>query len=204
MTDSDNQTNNTREWTVLDSELVHEGFYKVEKMGFTHALFEGGVSERVEREQFVRGNVVGVLVHDPKLDKMAMVEQFRIGARNRPGHPWLIEIVAGMIEPNETPEEVAKRETFEEAGVTVTSLTQFKHYLASPGSSSEEVFLFYAEADLSDAKGVFGLEEETEDILLHVVDTKEVLQMLESGVICNALSIIALQWFALNRLQNKV
>lgn len=190
-----------REWKVESCELAYKGFYTIEKYRFRHALFEGGQSELVEREQFIRGNVVGVIAHDPRLDRVALVEQFRIGARNKNDHPWLLEIIAGMIEPSEKPQDVAVREAYEEAGITLVNVREVMHYLASPGSSTEEVFIYYAEADLSNASGVHGLETEGEDILLHVIDSDEAIAMLDNGKVCNGLSIIALQWFRHHRLQ---
>ncbi len=201
MTKPDKPSEPSREWNIESCELIYQGFYTIEKFLFRHALFEGGQSELVEREQFIRGNVVGVLAHDPKLDRIALVEQFRIGARNREDHPWLLEIIAGMIEPSEKPQDVAVREAYEEAGIKLENVRQVMHYLASPGSSSEEVFIYYAEADLSEASGVHGLESEGEDILLHVLSSDDAIAMLENGKVCNALSIIALQWFRHHRLQ---
>lgn len=98
--------------------------------------------------------------------------------------------------------DVAVREAYEEAGLKLTNVKQVMHYLASPGSTTEEVFLFYAHADLSDANGVFGLDEEGEDILLHVVSAEQAIAMLENGTVCNALSIVALQWFRHHRFNN--
>jgi len=192
----------SRDWNIESNEMVYKDFYTIEKFYFRHALFNGGQSDVVEREQFVRGNVVGVIAHDPRLDCVALVEQFRIGARNRHDHPWLLEIIAGMIEPSEQPQEVAVREAYEEAGIKLDNVQEVMHYLASPGSSSEEVFIYYAEADLSQASGVHGLESENEDILLHVMSSDQAIAMLEDGTVCNALSIIALQWFRHHRLTN--
>jgi len=202
MTKSNQPIDPDRSWKIESVEHVYKGFYTIEKFLFRHALFNGGQSEVVEREQFVRGNVVGVIAHDPKLDCVALIEQFRIGARNREDHPWLLEVIAGMIEPSEEPQEVAVREAYEEAGIRLENARQVMHYLASPGASSEEVFIYYAEADLSEASGVHGLESENEDILLHVVSSDDAIKMLENGKVCNALSIIALQWFRHHRLQS--
>lgn len=201
MNKPDNPSQTNREWEIESREVVYKGFYTIEKFLFRHALFDGGQSGLVEREQFVRGNVVGVIAHDPKLDRVALIEQFRMGARNRKDHPWLLEVIAGMIEPSENPQDVAIREAYEEAGITLENLKEVMRYLASPGSSSEEVFIYYAEADLSEASGVHGLESENEDILLHVLSSDDAIAMLESGKVCNALSIIALQWFRHHRLQ---
>jgi len=106
-----------------------------------------------------------------------------------------------MVEKDEEPVEVAKRESYEEAGLTLSNITQVAQYLASPGASTEEVFIYYANADLANAGGVFGLAEEGEDIKLHVVDTEDVFTRIDKGDICNALSLIALQWFRIKRLQ---
>jgi len=201
MTKKDKPLTPDRDWKIESTQLAYQGFYTIEKFSFRHALFNGGQSDVVEREQFVRGNIVGVIAHDPILDQVALVEQFRIGARNRTDHPWLLEVIAGMIEPSEKPQDVAVREAYEEAGITLKNVKEVMHYLASPGSSSEEVFIYYAEADLSDASGVHGLESESEDILLHVMSSDEAIAMLESGKVCNGLSIIALQWFRHHRLQ---
>jgi len=160
MNKPDNPSQTNREWEIESREVVYKGFYTIEKFLFRHALFDGGQSGLVEREQFVRGNVVGVIAHDPKLDRVALIEQFRMGARNRKDHPWLLEVIAGMIEPSENPQDVAIREAYEEAGITLENLKEVMRYLASPGSSSEEVFIYYAEADLSEASGVHGLESE--------------------------------------------
>lgn len=203
MKKTDAQSEPNRDWSVESQETVFNGFYKIDKLHFRHALFNGGQSELVDREQFVRGNVVGVIAHDPKLDRIALVEQFRIGARNRPDHPWLMEIIAGMIEPGELPQDVAVREAYEEAGIRLRNVREVVRYLASPGSSTEEVFVYYAETDLSAASGVFGLDEEGEDILLHVLDANAAIAMLDNGKICNALSIIALQWFRHERLTSR-
>jgi len=200
MKQEDKDAKYSREWKIESSEPVFNGFYTIEKFLFHHALFEGGQSGTVEREQFVRGNVIGVIAHDPKLDCIALVEQFRIGARNYAEHPWLLEVIAGMIEPNENPKDVAIREAYEEAGIHLENVEQVMHYLASPGSSSEEIFIFYAQADLSQAKGVHGLDTESEDILLHVVKSDDAISMLEDGTVCNGLSIVALQWFRHHRL----
>jgi len=202
MKKSDNPLEPSREWKIESHNVVYKGYYTIEKFLFRHALFEGGQSELVEREQFVRGNVVGVIAHDPKLDRIALVEQFRIGARNRNDNPWLLEVIAGMIEPSEKPQDVAVREAYEEAGITLKNVREVMRYLASPGSSSEEVHVYYAEADLSEASGVYGLESEGEDILLHVVSSDDAIAMLDSGKVCNALSIIALQWFRHHRQQS--
>ena len=190
------QDKQNRHWSLERRETVYQGFYRVDRLEFKHSLHQGGESPLIDREQFVRGNVVGVLPYDPVSDKVLLVEQFRIGAMHQDTGPWLMEIVAGMIDTDETPAEVAVREAQEEAGLELHDLKLISHYLASPGASAEEVFLYFAETDLSDAGGVFGLENEDEDILTHVVSATDAINMLQTREIRNALSIIALQWFS--------
>ena len=193
-------TKSTKEWTLASRETVFKGYYQVDKLGFHHSLFNGGTSELIDREMFVRGNVAAVLAYDPGSDSIALVEQFRIGAMNQPGNPWLLEVIAGMIEKGEEPEEVAIRESKEEAGLKLTDVQLIRRYLASPGCTPEEVFIYYAETDLSQVQGVHGLEAEGEDIQVHVVSADDAIKMLEDGRIKNSISIIALQWFQYQRL----
>lgn len=188
-----------RRWNIESRETVHKGFYQIDSIAFRHELHAGGNTDLVKRELFVRGNVVGVIPYDPVSDSVALLEQFRIGAMNHSPDPWLTEIVAGMIDTDETPEQVAIREASEEAGLQLTKLHLVSHYLASPGASTEEVFIFYAETDLSDVSGHFGLEEEDEDIRVSVVSAETAFAMMDEGVIRNALSIIGLQWLRLKR-----
>ena len=190
----------TKEWTLASRETVFKGYYQVDKLGFHHSLFNGGTSELIDREMFVRGNVAAVLAYDPNNDCIALVEQFRIGAMHQPDNPWLLEVIAGMIEKGEEPEEVAIRESKEEAGLNLTEVQLIRRYLASPGCTPEEVFIYYAETDLSQVQGVHGLEAEGEDIQVHVVTADDAIKMLEDGRIKNSISIIALQWFQYQRL----
>lgn len=187
----------SKEWKMLDRQSVHNGFYKVDLCHFEHSLYRGGKTGVVERELLERGNVAAVLPYDPQDDSVVLVEQFRIGAMNQ-SDPWLTEVIAGMVEPGESPEEMVRREAREEAGLEVDELIPIAHYLSSPGSSTEEVFLYATVTDLSDAGGYHGLEEENEDIRVIKIKADEAIALFDSGVIKNALSVIAMQWFKAN------
>jgi len=188
------------EWEFLGEEAIYDGFYSLSRVSFRHTKFNGGWTGIVEREVLQRGNVIGVLAHDPLSDEVALVEQFRFGARTKPDNPWLMEVIAGMVEPGEEPHDVACREAKEEAGLTLKNLQLIRQYYSSPSSTSEEVFVFYAEADLSNAGGVHGLDSEDEDIQVHIVKADDAIRMMEDQVIKNAISVIALQWFQYQRL----
>lgn len=187
----------TKKWQMLDRKPVHEGFYTVHLCHFEHSLFQGGKTGPVERELLERGNVAAVLPYDPSDDSVVLVEQFRIGAMNQ-DDPWLTEVIAGMVEKGESPEEMVRREAMEEAGLDVNELIPISHYLSSPGSSTEEVFLYAAITDLSSAGGYHGLEEENEDIRVIKLGAEEAIKLFDTGVIKNALSVIAMHWFKAN------
>jgi len=194
-----NKPDNPRQWALTSRETVYEGFYQIDSIRFRHELHVGGSTGDIQRELFVRGNVVGVVAYDPSTDRVALLEQFRIGAMHQRPDPWLMEIVAGMIDTDESPEEVAIREAREEAGLELSKLSLISHYLASPGASTEEVYIYFAETDLSRIGGHFGLAEENEDIRAVTVPAEEAFDMMERRVIKNALSIIGLQWLKLHR-----
>jgi ADP-ribose pyrophosphatase len=184
---------------IIRSEELYKRFFRVEKVFLRHKLFNGGWGKEIGRELFVRGEAVAVVLYDPVRDTIGMVEQFRIGAINEPCGPWCYEVVAGMVEEGESPEEVGRRELLEEANVTPYSMEYICNYLSSPGGSDEKLHLYCALCDLSNAGGVYGLPEEGEDIRVHVFAAEEVFAELLNGRFNNAAALICLQWLQLNR-----
>ena len=169
-----------------------------------HQLYQGGQSEVLTRQLMERGHAAAVLLFDPKADALVLIEQFRIGAKDDQD-PWLIELVAGVIEEGESGAEVAKRESVEEAGLVITQIEPIYEYYVSPGGCSEKVSLYYAEVDSILAGGVHGLASEGEDIKVHVVPFQQALAWLDNGKMNSATPIMALQWLQLNhqRLLNR-
>ena len=190
---------------IIQRENLYKRFFRVEKISLKHKLFNGGWSQEIRRELFVRGEAVAVIVYDPVNDLLAMVEQFRIGAINEANGPWCLEVVAGIVEQGETPEVVARRELLEEANLEPYHMEYICNFLSSPGGSDEKLHLFCGLCDLSQAGGIFGLPEEGEDIRLHIFPAQEVLGELLSGRFNNAAALICLQWLQMNisRLKNK-
>lgn len=184
---------------ILDVEPVYDGFFKMKRYQFRHKLFGGGWSDVVTRELFERGHAVAVLPYDPVTQEFVLIEQVRVGAFATTSTPWLIEVIAGIIDEGETEAAVCHRESLEEAGVALSHLTKALTYLSSPGGTSERLHIFVAKVDASDAGGVHGVEHESEDILVHRVPEHQALEWLESGRIDNAATIIALQWFFMHK-----
>ncbi|MCP8465127.1 NUDIX domain-containing protein [Pseudomonas sp. ZM23] len=184
---------------IQKREQCFKGFYTLDRLHLRHRQFAGGMGPVLTRELFVRHDAVCVLPYDPQRDEVVLVEQFRVGAMDAGVNPWLLELVAGLIDKDEVPEEVARREAVEEAGLTLGSLWPISQYLPSPGGSNELVHLFVGRCDSSTATGIHGLEEEGEDIRVHVMPFEGALQAVRDGRINNAASMLALQWLALNR-----
>ena len=184
---------------IIEKTAVYNGYFRINRYLLRHELFAGGMSATIKREVFERGHAVGVLPYDPIRDEVVLIEQFRIGAYVANFAPWLTEIVAGIIEDGETPEDVAKRETLEEAGLTITELMPMCRYVGSPGGASESVQVFLGRVDATDAGGIHGLNSEDEDIRVQAMPWTEARALLDQGKITNALGLVALQWLALNR-----
>jgi len=188
-----------KQFEILQKEIVYPGFFRMEKYRLKHTMYGGGWSAEISRELFVRGDCAAVLLYDPKADKVVLIEQFRAGAILQPDRAWLVEIVAGAIEPGETAEEVAYRESMEEAGCAIEELIGISRFYTTPGCSSEWLTLFCGKVDSTQVGGVHGLDDEHEDILVRAVDFDEAYRMLENGEIASAIPIIAIQWLALNK-----
>ncbi len=196
---------------LLDSEEAYQGFYQIQTLTLRHRLFHGGWSQPIRRELFKRHDAVGVLLYDPKLDAVALIEQFRVGvygsvvASEKLHSPWLLELVAGLIDKVEPPAQVVVREAEEEAGAIVQELEPIGEYYSSPGGSNEYFYLFAGRADLSQAGGIHGLEEEGEDIRVHLLPVAKLWGLLEAGKLINAHTLIAVQWLKLHhqRLRSK-
>ena len=184
---------------VIRSEELYKRFFRVEKIFLRHKLFNGGWGKEIGREIFWRGEAVAVVLYDPVRDAIGMIEQFRIGALGEPNGPWCYEVVAGMVEKGEAPEEVAYRELREEADITPYKLEYICNFLSSPGGSDEKLHLYCGLCDLNNAGGIYGLPEEGEDIRLHVFPADEVFAELLKGRFNNAAALICLQWLQLNR-----
>ena len=188
---------------VEQRERCFQGFYRLDRLQLKHRLFAGNMGSTISRELFVRPDAVCVLPYDPHTDSVVLVEQFRIGALDKSPEPWLLEIVAGLIDTDEQPEDVARREAREEADLELHELLPVMTYYPSPGGSDERVYLYVGRCSTVGVGGVFGLAEEGEDIRAHVWPLADALKAVQDGRIDNAASIIALQWLALNKAQVK-
>ena len=197
---------------LLANETLYRGFFSLQRYRLRFEFFDGTWSEPMEREIFERGHAVAVLPYDAERGEVVLIEQFRPGPLDAPTGPWLSEIVAGMIEPGESAEDVARRESVEEAGLELTDLYPLTRYWVSPGGTTESIYLFLARVDTGaierDADGLvegqFGLDHEHEDIRVRVVPVEQAVADVEEGRIIAAAPIIALLWLDRMRRQERI
>ena len=184
---------------ILEQEVCYQGFYRLERLRLRHRLFAGGMSPPIEREVIEKGDVAAVLLYDPQRDEVVMIEQFRIGARNDPRGPWLLEVVAGLIEPGETADGVARREAMEEAGCVLIDLLPISSFYTSPAKTSQRTHLYVGRIDSTAAGGIHGLVDEGEDIRVVCLAAAQAIAMAEQGQTDSAWPLIALLWFDRHR-----
>jgi len=184
---------------VLSKDSCYQGFFNLDRVMLTHELYAGGMSQPISREVLKMRRAVAVLLYDPVLDKLVMIEQFRIGAMDTEQGAWVLELVAGLVEAGEQDSDVAQRESLEESGCEISNLELIREYLVAPAATTERLAVYCARVDASTAEGIHGVAEEGEDILVRVLTVEEAINELEGGKINSSCPIIAMQWFMQNR-----
>ena len=182
-------------YTIHNEEIVYDGFLKIKKADITHDRFRLKEPVSYDREVLDKGDCIAVLLYEKDSDSLLLIKQFRYPTiKNTDG--WFVELPAGAIENNEEPVVAAYREVKEETGYEVRHLEKVTTFYATPGSSSERMFLFYGEVDTKDKieKGG-GATYEDEDIEIVKLPVQDIKRALIENTIPDAKTIIALQWF---------
>jgi ADP-ribose pyrophosphatase len=187
------------DYEVTDREILYEGFTRLVRYHFKTRLFDGGWSKPFTREVMERRPAAGILPYDPFTDEVILIEQFRPGSLAHPGSPWMMEIVAGIIEMGESPDAVVIREAVEEAGCKIEALYPVYEYFVTPSCSNEYIHIYCGKADATLVGGVYGLPEESENIRAYAIPAETAFEKVRMGEIKTAPAIIALQWLQLNR-----
>jgi len=178
---------------IESKRLLLDDFFKVEEACLSYERFDGTMSPRVRRLNFMRGDSVAALLHHVERGRVVLVNQFKYPACTN-GAGWITEVVAGMIEVGETPESAIHREILEETGYRARRLTLIATFYVSPGGSSERVTLYCAEISGDPPVGPAGVAAENEDIERVELSLDEAFRRLDAGDIIDAKTIIALMW----------
>lgn len=188
-----------KKFEILLRETLFQGYFRVDRLHVQHDRFDGSQSGVFTRELFHRSpSVAGVLLFDPQHDKVVLVEQFRVAPAEVGKEPWMMEIVLGMVDAGETPEQAARREALEESGCEIQELHPIASYFSSPGGTTEYIHLFAGRINAPATGGTFGLAHEHEDIKVHVLDATSAISLLYANKIQDAQTLVALQWFAMH------
>jgi nudix-type nucleoside diphosphatase (YffH/AdpP family) len=179
--------------------LVERGKFKVDEYKFSYEQGDGSKRQQT-RLVFERGAAAAVLVLNTDTDSVVLVEQFRLPtlvARRRGNQPAmngrLTEAIAGMIDGDESPEETIIRETKEETGYQIRNPKPICTFFASPGGSSERIFLYFARVTNADRKGRGGGDGD-EDITVVEWPISDLFRRLEKGEIEDPKLAIAAYW----------
>ena len=183
---------------ILKKKNLYNGFFKMNEVTLKYKKYDGSWTNKIKRELFGGAKVSAVLPYDPIKNEIVLIQQFRPGTISKNDNNYLDEIVAGIIDPGETPEETAIRECYEETGCKIKKLTPIQGYFPAPGSSESYYYLYLGEIKAISETRIMGLESENEDIFVKSYKINEVKSKMNEGKILNGLTLIALQWFFLN------
>ena len=186
---------NKKDVEITQREYLYQGFIQVEKISLRHQLFnQADYTATIQRELIRRKEAAGVLIYNDQQQRFALIEQFRVGAIDDPVSPWQLEIIAGVLDGDESPESCIRRESIEESGCEIQDLEHLFSFYPSAGACDEIFHLYVAQAELPEQGGVFGMPDEGENIQLHIVQYHDLNQLLSSSRLRNAPVIMALQW----------
>ena len=185
--------------TIKASQSIADSFLKVNRYEFEIDTHAGG-TQTVTRDVMERGHSVGVLAYDPSRDVVVLVNEFRPGCLLAGDDPFTDNLVAGGVADDESPLEAAVREVEEEAGLKLGKpMLIHPGAFVSSGGTSEKIAIVVGFVDASEAGGVHGNAEETEDTLAVVVPADEFIQRVRSAEITDLKTLVAGYWFAENR-----
>ncbi|MDQ7002056.1 MAG: NUDIX domain-containing protein [Ghiorsea sp.] len=178
-------------YKILEKVSLFQGFFKFERFKIKHDTFEGD-SLTIERELLERGDAVAILLYDKHYDEVLLIEQFRIAPAVRNDNAWMIEVVAGMLDEGEDKVACAIRESVEEAGYRPFDIQFLGKSYASPGGTSECLYMYlgHVDKDKPVAEGG-GLDEEHEDIRSFWVSRQEAVRMVKDGRINSGAPMLA-------------
>ena len=187
---------------ILSKKNLYNGFFEMNEVILKYKKYNGKWSQDIRRELFGGAQVAAVLPYDPVKKEIVLIQQFRPGTVSKKFDNYLFEIVAGIIDKEEKPEQTAKRECLEETGCKIKKLEPIQGYFPAPGSSESFYHLFLGEVEAFEGERIMGLEIENEDIRVRSFKIDQIKEKMQKGEILNGLTLIALQWFFLNIVKN--
>ncbi|MGI9365694.1 MAG: NUDIX domain-containing protein [Rhizobiaceae bacterium] len=180
--------------TIKHQEIAHVGFRQV--VNYTYSEVQSGLTAR--REIIKGRHAIAVVAHDPELEKLVMIRQFRLGAQLGTDQGFTVELAAGLIDEGEDEATAAKRELLEETGLEARRLEPMCRFLTTPGMTDEVLHIFYAEVDASKLAGEAGHSSESEQTFPFLLTLDEAMEAVDTNAIYNGIVMLSLMWFSRN------
>lgn len=182
----------------MEVSVLSEDWATLQKVKFEY-LNKDNNWEKQTREVYDRGNGAVVLLYNLERQTVVLTEQFRMATYlNKNENGMMIEACAGMLDEND-PETAIKKEIEEETGYQLDKVEKIFECYMSPGAVTEILHFFiapYSEKEKVSEGG--GAEEETENIRVLEHTFPETLEMIKTGKIKDAKTILLLQYAQIN------
>jgi len=189
----------TKEIKILNKKKLYEGFNRAYDFEFEVPSLNNDKNNKtlIKREVIECSDAVFVLVYAPELDSFVLCQEFRAGVfcHADSDDPFIIDSVAGMIDRDSSPAEIARAEVYEETGLTPGKLQLIAIVYSSPGRMTEKVHVYYTEVSGKPQGGIHGLAGEHEEIATHIIKRQDVYKMMDDFKILDAMTLLALNWF---------
>ena len=185
---------------ILDTQILSNNWYTLKKVTYETIQTDGSVLLQ-NREAYDRGNGATILLYNKQLKTVVLTQQFRLPTYiNGNDTGMLIECCAGLLD-KDNPEDCIKRETEEETGYKISDIKKVFEAYMSPGSVTEILYFFVAEytpeMKVSDGGGI---AEEDERIKVLEIPFNKALEMITTGEIKDAKTIMLLQYAQIHKL----
>ena len=185
---------------ILETKVLSDNWYTLKKITFKY-LKKNGDWQTQMRESYDRGNGAAILLYNPTYNTIILTKQFRMPTYvNGNADGMMIECCAGMLD-NDHPEDCIRKEVLEETGYQIKNVRKLFEAYMSPGAVTEILHLFIAEYDSSmKVEEGGGLDHEQEDIDVLELDFNSAYNMISTGAIKDAKSIMLLQYAKIHNL----
>lgn len=184
----------------IEREILSDNWYTLNKYTFEYLKHDGSW-ESQQREAYDRGNGAAILLYNTKKGTVVLTRQFRMPTYvNGNDDGMMIEVCAGLLD-GDNPADCVRKETEEETGYKISNVKKVMQPYMSPGSVTEILYLFVGEYDdsMKVSEGG-GAEDETENIEVLELGFEAALEMISTGEIIDAKTIMLLQYAKLNAL----
>lgn len=185
---------------ILKTEVVCKSWHTLRKVTYEY-LQKDGTWQTQSRETYDRGNGAVILLYNKEQQSVILTEQFRMPTYiNGNNTGMLIEACAGLLD-NDNPEDAIRRETEEETGYKINDIKKVFEAYMSPGSVTEILYFFIAEysKDMKVNEGG-GVAHEHENIEVLEMNFNDVMDMIGTGEIKDAKTIMLLQYLRLKNI----